>query len=60
MADAGAQALIDSPHLVELRYLNLYGNRLSSDGVRRLQAAPQWQEARVIVNHQRQPGSLGW
>lgn len=60
IGDAGAQALIDSPHLVGLDYLNLYGNRLSSDGVRRLQAAPQWQAARVIVNHQRQPGSLGW
>ncbi|MCA9691129.1 MAG: hypothetical protein KC636_16110 [Myxococcales bacterium] len=50
--DDGAQAMLESPHLVGLRYINLYGNRLSERMVERLHAAPQWRDAWIIAHRQ--------
>lgn len=50
--DEGALALVESPHLDRLGYLNLYGNRISADVIARIACAPQWRRAVLILHGQ--------
>lgn len=50
--DEGALALVESPHLDRLGYLNLYGNRISADVIARIARAPQWESTCLVLHGQ--------